>query len=72
MVVSKQRPKLNMENTFEMSTGADYYGLLLLSPEICIQCQKILIYIFFFLTCVRYLKRIIKNMGEQFSSLFNI
>lgn len=48
MVVSKQRPKLKMENTFEMSTGADYYGLLLLSPEICIQCQKILIYIYFF------------------------
>lgn len=57
-----------MENTFEMSTGADYYELLLLSPEICIQCQKILI----FLTCVRYLKRIKKNMGEQVSSLFNI
>lgn len=47
MVVSKQRPKLNMENTFEMSTGADYYELLLLAPEICIQCQKILIYIYF-------------------------
>lgn len=47
MVVSKQRPKLNIENTFEMSTGADYYGLLLLSPEICIQCHKILIYIYF-------------------------
>lgn len=30
------------------------------------------LYLFFFLTCVRYLKRIIKNMGEQFSSLLNI
>lgn len=62
-----------MENTFEMSTGADYYELLLLSPEICIQCQKIFdLYLFYFLTCVRYLKRIKKNVGEQVSSLFNI
>lgn len=61
-----------MENTFEMSTGADLWIIATLAWDMYTMSKDFDLYLFYFLTCVRYLKRIKKNVGEQVSSLFNI